>query len=199
MKISATILILAFLLVPLYALADFSGEYDPANWTVTLSGNPPGGGGSVDESNAPTSITIIGGDNGCTTGDHTCPTDYTITVPADGQISFDWDYTTTDSDGPSWDIFLIINGTVVTQLSDDNGSNSQSGSESVTVTTGDTFGFRVDCVDGMFGAATVVISNFNGPTTIPTLTEWGMIIFALIMSLTAYWFLRRDQVAVTIK
>jgi hypothetical protein len=36
--------------------AGFMGIYDVANWTTTLTGNPPGGAGSVDTSGAPNAV-----------------------------------------------------------------------------------------------------------------------------------------------
>jgi hypothetical protein len=179
------------------AKADFSGPYAPANWTTSLAGTPAGGGGSVDTSGAPASITLNGGDAGCSGGP--CTMQYTITVPGSGPLTFDWNYSTTDIDGPGFDLFLVINGAATTQLSNDAGANDQNGSESITVTAGDTIGFMLDCTDCEEGAATVSISNFNGPTastaptSIPTLSEWGMIILSSLLALGTVLVMRRQR------
>jgi PEP-CTERM motif len=142
-------------------LADFIGPYDVGNWTTTLTGSPPGGGGTIDTSGAPASIEIVGGDLGCSGGP--CNIDFTIAAIASGLASFDWAYETTDDDGPSFDQFgFLLNG-FFTQLSDDNGGISQSGSEAFAVSLADVFGFRFDCTDCGFGPALVTISNFDAP------------------------------------
>ena len=98
---------------PMSAWADFSGPYAPANWTTTLTGTPPGGGGSVDASGAPASITLNGGDSPCIT--MPCHLDYTIAAPGSGTLSFHWDYQTTDL-APDFDLFLVLNNGTAVQL-----------------------------------------------------------------------------------
>src|SRR5262245_18522750 len=143
------------------AQADFVGPYAVINWTTTLTGSPPGGGGTVDTSGAPASIEIVGGDLGC--DPQPCNLDFTIAAVASGLVSFDWNYETTDTDGPAFDLFgFLLNG-AFTQLSDDSGGISQSGSETFPVSLGDVFGFRLDCTDCAFGPAFATISNFSGP------------------------------------
>jgi hypothetical protein len=184
------------------ASADFSGYYDPANWTTTATGTPPAAGGSVDTTLAPASIVLNGGDNEVECAPNgTCLLDYTIQAPATGTLSFDWAYATTDSWGPAWDLFVLINGAAATQLSDSGGLATQSGSQSVTVNAGDVIGFRIDCTDCTSGPATVTISQFSGPlpaaaaeiTPVPTLSEWGMIVMAGLMALAAFVTLRRSN------
>ena len=152
---------------PLSAWADFSGPYAPANWTTTLTGTPPAGGGSVDASGAPAAITLNGGNVDCTSGTGTCLLDFTIAVPAAGTVSFDWAYQTTDSGGSFWDLFLVLDNGTALQLSDDAGADTQTGSYSFAVTAGQVVGFRLDCTDCTSGAATVTISNFSGPLAAP--------------------------------
>ncbi len=85
-------------------------------------------------------------------------TDFTVAVTADETVSFDWDYST--DDGAAFDQFgYLVNG-VYTQLTDSAGGNTQSGNATVTLVTGDVFGFRSSSEDGLFGASTTVISNF---------------------------------------
>ena len=139
---------------PMPAVAvGFSGDYDPTNWTTTLS---PLSDGSVDTTNAPNDITITGPNNG------QVPSfiNYTISAPSSGTVSFDWLYNTIDS--PGGDSFgYLING-VQTQLTDDQ-ATLPSGSSSISVVSGDIFGFYVASTDGDFGAGIATVSNFSGP------------------------------------
>jgi hypothetical protein len=86
-------------------------------------------------------------------------TDYTIAAVADGTLSFDWSYSTLEVD-PVFDPFLfLLNGN--TQLSDNDGGSTQSGSFSTSLLSGETFGFQIATSDNLFGAANVTISNFD--------------------------------------
>jgi hypothetical protein len=153
------------LAAPLPASADFIGAYDVANWTTTLNGNPPGGGGSVNTAGAPASIQLNGGNSGCVSGP--CTVDFTIASVGNGNVTFDWAYQTSDVDGPGFDLFgFLLNG-VFTQLSNNAGGNAQSGSALFAVLTGDVFGFRLACTDCILGPATTEISNFSAPVPEP--------------------------------
>jgi hypothetical protein len=135
----------------------FTGPYDPSQWTLT--NNPPQTGGSVNTSGAPSSVTIIGGDNGVKG-----LTTWTIIMPGSGLVSFDWSYVTTDSDGPFYDpAGFTVNG-AHTKLTDDDGANSQSGSWSgLGLNAGDQFSFWVYTLDGIYGPGSLTISNFQAP------------------------------------
>jgi hypothetical protein len=87
-------------------------------------------------------------------------------VPTTTTYTFNWNYTTTDPDGPELDPAYYVNNTLV-QLTNNFGSNSQSGSVSIPVTAGSTFGFAVVSADGLAGQATLTITNFNGFSNIP--------------------------------
>jgi len=143
------------------AASGFSGDYDPVNWTFTTDSD-----GFVITSQAPARIILQGGDNGSKLpGD----TDYTLTVACGGVISFDWIYQTTDEKA-EWDpAGYLVNGGF-TQLTIDDFELSfeppinQTGTTSVTVSTGDTFGYRVHTVDNLFGfAAFTHITNLQTP------------------------------------
>ena len=82
-------------------------------------------------------------------------------VSSGATVSFDWSYNTTDSDGPSYDPGFYINGSLVASLTDDNGSNSQSGSFSFDCIGGDAIGFAVNSTDGAYGEAFLTITNFT--------------------------------------
>jgi hypothetical protein len=85
-------------------------------------------------------------------------TNLTVPVTEGVTVSFDWDYTTTDI--PGFDSFgYLLNGTY-TQLTS-NAVGNQSGSDSVTLSAGDVFGFRVLSDDNFGGAGQVLISEFE--------------------------------------
>lgn len=150
-----TVLFLAVVALAQAGQVGFAGLYDPSLWSLS---NPVGG--SVNTGGAPTSVTIVGGNSG--TGGWTT---WTIAAPASGLVSFDWSYLTYDVDGPPFDpAGWMLNG-APTQLSDNSGGSSQSGSTSFSVATGDTFGFYVHSGDGLFGPGTITPSNFSAPDT----------------------------------
>ena len=100
---------------------------------------------------------LSSGDNGSGTMG---TTDFKITVPNLITFSFDWEYTSNNG-SPFWDVFgYFINGTF-TQLTDDNGLLSQSGTATVTVTAGQMFGFRMKTLDNLEDNAEVWITNFT--------------------------------------
>ena len=70
---------------------DFAGAYAPSSWTFTS--DPSLGDGSVDIEAAHAAITVIGSNNGeSTVFFDNVNTDYTIAAAHDGQVSFDWSY-----------------------------------------------------------------------------------------------------------
>lgn len=138
----------------------FGGEYDPSNWDLTNNNAD----GFVDTSNAPSSITLTGGDNG---SGFFGQTSYTSAAAGDGLVNFDWSYNTQDVDGPSFDPFgYVVNNSFV-QLTNDSGPNFQSDSASFNVTEGDIFGFAVQTDDNILGPASATISNFSAPKDVP--------------------------------
>lgn len=151
-----TVFILGFF-GPLNAFAfseGFQGDFDPANWTFFTETD-----GSVDTSGAPDFIELNGGDADADDGDFSTKTDFTIVIPEDGRVAFDWDYFT--EDGPFYDrAGFLINGVFV-ELTDRNGGTSQSGSASFDVKAGDVIGFRIDSTDDCCGRGSfTMIYNF---------------------------------------
>jgi len=154
----------------------FSGDYEPANWNFATDGD-----GTVDETNAPDSITLTGSDGGCgffndfgstqsasrvlnSPADHLtgifCGTFYEITIQCAGTVSFDWDYETFDD--PGFDPMGFLVNDDLTGLTDSS-ATIQSGSASVPVQAGDIFGFVIDSTDDFGGEATTEYSEFSGP------------------------------------
>lgn len=115
--------------------------------TYTLT-NSNGGDGYIVGS-AP-SFQLFGADNEVGSN----YTTYTTTASAAETVNFDWSYTTFDSDGSVWDpAGYLLNG-VYTQLStngDIGGQFDTSGTTSVNLLAGDTFGFYVYSADSVAG------------------------------------------------
>jgi hypothetical protein len=144
--------LLLALLLPINANANFSNDYAVVNWTQTLIGND-----IISTLGNPNSISLTS-DNSSTGGGDTL---FSITTTTNGKLSFNWDYSTSDSFGPRNDFFGYILNNVFTQLSNDAGANLQSGSIVLDVLMGDYFAFDANSLDGTGGAATTTISNFN--------------------------------------
>jgi len=174
------LIVLLIILNPVnVALADFSGPYDVSNWTQILNG------GSIDTTGAPASIIEISSNDGAGPDN----TDFTIAAVDSGTVTFNWSYTTTDVDGPSYDPFgWLLNGTF-TQVTNDGGLINQSGTVTFPVVAGDVFGFRAHATDSALGSASTTISNFSAPLlapdAIPSLSSWGIILLSLLLIITA--------------
>ena len=142
----ATILFTGTLILSTPTMADFSGPYDPANWTLTLSA---GSNGFVDTTGAPVFIELWGSDNN-TFSPQT--TDYTAVITCDGNVRFDWIYATFDEDGSSFDpAGYLING-AFTQVTADGSFAIQNGNVFLGgLDIGDVFGWRVLATDDQLG------------------------------------------------
>jgi hypothetical protein len=139
---------------PAQALTLFTGAYAPANWTQSIQGD-----GSINTSGAPNSISLSSADDEEIFGPSK-NTDFTIAAPNAGVVSFDWAFGTADA-ASYYDPFgYLLNGTF-TQLTNDGGSVTQSGSVAFAVLAGDVFGFRQNSSDSCCGRASSTISNFN--------------------------------------
>ncbi len=142
------------------AYADFVGDFSVEKWTIFTELN-----GSIDTTNAPSSIHFVGGYNDSPNDpDRPSSQDFIIAIPLSGVVMFDWDYETTDC--ARFDPFgYLVNGNF-TQLTVDtvgvcDFETIANGSESVVVNTGDIFGFRQHATDSQFGPGETVISKFS--------------------------------------
>lgn len=134
-------------------LDDFSGPYAPANWTFMNTGGSTDG--NVNTSGAPASITLTGGNSGSLTSG---TTNFTIAAVASGMLSFDWNYSSSDSS--SYDVGnFLLNGTP-TFLANNNGG---SGTFTIALNAGDVFGFQVFSQDNQLGPGVLTIANFSAP------------------------------------
>ncbi|MFN5626456.1 MAG: hypothetical protein ACK5DM_21070 [Planctomyces sp.] len=138
------------------SVINFTGPFDVANWTQAVTN---GGDGSFDLTNAPLNVTLFGSDNGF--APIASDTRFSITPTTGWFIGFDWQYSTADF-SPFWDpAGYSING-VFTQLSNDAGSQSQSGQvRNLLIVPGDVFAFEQRSPDSSFGRAQMTISSFS--------------------------------------
>ena len=138
------------------AVPGFLGPYDPINWTFSDGG----GNGMVMTNNAPESISLWGDDGGTA-----AIAQYTVPVPADGTIHFDWDYSTGDS--ALFDPFgYVLDGSFV-ELTDSGGANDQAGSAGVDVSQSQTFGFYAQAIDSLGPGGHAEITKFDAPHPVP--------------------------------
>jgi hypothetical protein len=149
------------------AIIGFQSDYAPANWTSSL------GGGSIDISNAPTSISLTSSAALDPVGGAASDNDFFITLTSSGNLLFDWSYLTDDLPA-SLDPFGYFLGTgldvtlfPIVQLTNNLGPAAQSGTVSIAVSAGQTFGFRQRSSDQAGDPATTTIFNFSGPGSAP--------------------------------
>ncbi|HMP01643.1 MAG TPA: PEP-CTERM sorting domain-containing protein [Gemmatales bacterium] len=175
---------LGLLAAPALASAQgFTGYFAPGNWTLT---NSPGGVGGSFVFNDP-DLTVIGG-NVSVAGF----TFFTITAPDDGEVSFNWGYTSTDSD--DWDqAGYVINGTPFFLAQNDSQVPFHDGLEIFNVNAGDEFGFYVETVDGAFGAGNFGVNNFTFTAApIPEPTSLALLGFVAAGG-AAGWLRRKNK------
>lgn len=136
------------------AANDFEGHFAIANWTLS---NTPGdvAGSFSTQPGPPIELLLVGGNSG--TGGST---DFSIEIPFDGRISFDWGYQSSDTG--QWDSGgFVLNGHYSVLAYNDTQVPFHEGARSVWVSAGDHFGFRVFTEDGSFGAGNLGVSHFR--------------------------------------
>jgi hypothetical protein len=105
----------------------------------------------------PGGFQIVGADNGVGS------TFAYLTGVADtnGPFTFNWTYITFDSDGPSFDRGGYFVGNVATQLSQDElpFGSSQSGTVTLNLSIGNSFGWYINSSDAAFGRASITITE----------------------------------------
>jgi hypothetical protein len=137
----------------------FTGIFSPNNWTKMFENTT--NGGSVTFSTDGNSVTLVSDDNlnGNAIDTKIC----SVKFPSNGLVTFNYNYKTTDVDGPFFDPFGYSYGIdgEFNQLTDNNGPNEQSGSCSIKVNKGQEFCFVQKCTDETLGPGTTIISNFK--------------------------------------
>lgn len=180
-------LLAALLLSSGMAHAAFTGAFDPANWNLS-----PGTGvvGTFNANGLSMSSGSALPDEGFASN-----TDVTIALPANGTVSFDWNYTgeaITSLSGPFFDPFFALTPAAF-QLTG-NSPSAQSGSYSFVAQAGQTVGFRIRTIDNLGLPATVRITNFSfdDGTVRPTPEPSAAALVGLALA-TAAWIGRRRQ------
>jgi len=130
----------------------FTGDLVITNWSQAIDPDP--GGGSIDTSNAPTSITMVSGNTGVLGAEASIY----ITITENQSVTVNWNYSSVDT-YPQYDVFSYILNGIYTQLTDIYGPLIQNGTFTLNLAVGDEFGFVMTTVDGIRGPATVVISG----------------------------------------
>jgi hypothetical protein len=135
----------------------FQGAYGPVNWTQTVNNS----NGFVNFLGAPSSVIITSGNNGSA---NSGTTNYAITVPCPGTITFNWSYTNIGFAADDFPMYRINNGTALL-FSGYNlvGSQTQSGTQSITVNAGDVVTLIANTVDNDPFACQITLSNFSAP------------------------------------
>ncbi len=165
------------------------------NSLITIGGEPLAPfNGSVDFSDAPDSLTLLGSnqsailtapglaefglscDNPSLPANllFLCSSSFTavfVTVPEALDISFSWNYKTTDSLGAAFDPFGFAIGNfpptdpqadgIFTELIDRNGPIEQSGTTLVELEADQVFGFQIGTADNQGGRSEAVIRDFR--------------------------------------
>ncbi|MGC2459306.1 MAG: IPTL-CTERM sorting domain-containing protein [Gallionellaceae bacterium] len=188
----------ALFCLPAYAApVGFNGYYDYSTWTKSSTFGDP----VVSSVDGPQqTLTIMEPNNGAGGG---APQEYDLShvVESSGTVSFDWSFDAT-VDPCCSGLNFYVNG-VLHNLIGGNfvapgnfSSTTGSGSFSIAVNAGDTITFGGFSEDGCCGASTNIISNFSAPTvatSIPTLSQWGMIMLSSLLAFGAVFALRRQR------
>jgi hypothetical protein len=143
----------------------FIAGYDLSNWTLTNT-NADGSAATPDLG---VTLVLTGGNNGSGTPGMT---DFVINAPAAGLVQFSWSYMSLDATTPVCGPFAnlicddggyLLNG-VYTELADDTTwMTTGSGTASFSVTSGESFGFRVNTADNTGEPGILSITDFSAP------------------------------------
>ena len=135
----------------------FGGYYAPVNWTQTVSNS----NGFVNFLGAPTQVIITSGNNASS---NSGTTNYSITMPCPGTITFNWSYTNIGFAADDFPMYKINNGTALLfngySLI---GAQTQTGTQSITVNAGDVLTLIANTVDNDPFACQITITNFSSP------------------------------------
>jgi MYXO-CTERM domain-containing protein len=169
-----------------------AGVCTSANASWTLS-NDNGGDGSL--LGAYPAFTLTGSNNGdpATDGfDNT--TFYTQTFSAATTVTFSWQYASADTGSTAYDPAGWVLNDVETQLSlNGDPGMASSGTWTVSVNAGDTFGFYVFSVDSLFGAGTLAINEDLPPPPPPPPIPEPQEAVLLMAGLAALFALARQR------
>jgi len=138
---------------------DFTGEFDPANWTQIDVVSPQ----VVDHTT--TDLTLTGANNPAFEGEDSY-TDICITVPCDGRIIFDWTANMLNAVGNSPcgafnrdEPAYLINGVETILVSDPSMGATETGTERICLAAGDEFCFRINSMN-LSCRGQLIVDNF---------------------------------------
>ncbi|MGY6588137.1 MAG: carboxypeptidase-like regulatory domain-containing protein [Wenzhouxiangella sp.] len=132
----------------------FEGDFDIDNWT--FENDPEDVNGSFSTvAGPPVELYILGGDDGA--GGNA---DLWIEIPANGTITFDWGYQSSDT-GEFDSGGYVVNGNYTVLAFNNTQVPFFDESATVEVSAGDIFAFRVQTDDGLFGAGELGVTNFQ--------------------------------------
>ncbi len=156
------------------ASADFSGDFDPSNWSSTFNGGMATNDGST--------LVITGPDDGVQ-----AEFEYSVAIQTDGAISFDWEYTNLLGDYGSYDYAgFLVDGAftllATNQDAIDNGGTAFGSIDNLELNAGQTFTFAIASADGLFGAGQLTVTNFN---VVPEPSALGLLAAGTIGGLLA--------------
>jgi hypothetical protein len=152
----------AFAAQPKGGINNFTGDFAIGNWTLVNDPTTVGGSFSFDDTPIFAELYLTGGDSGV--GGFT---DFEITIPEDGTISFRWGFESVDFD--CWDEGgYAVNGVYTRLACNDDGVSFFDGTATIAVAENDVFAFRVITDDGAFGPGVLGITEFDFvPAVIP--------------------------------
>jgi hypothetical protein len=143
---------------PVYGFLEF---FDVSTWTTVHSPNDMG---SVNVSNAPTSISILSSNTNAG-GSPASYIDYCHAMNGNGTLNFNWSFSSASSPQSDYPE-IILNGTSSSLQNFTYGSGgpaNQSGVASIPVLINQNFCFRMNTTNNQGGAATLTISNIRFP------------------------------------
>ena len=140
---------------PAQAATNFSGDMALPTWSTTNFG---AGDGSVNVSPSEV-ITLTSSNNG-----HSGQTEFSHFISDyTGSLSFDWSYSSADNDSmydPAY-YFQNIGGISNLVYLENSGALSSSGTATLNLVRGDTFGWGIASLDGCCGAGQLSINNVS--------------------------------------
>ena len=135
----------------------FAGHYAPVNWTQSVTNS----NGFVNFLGAPTSVLMTSGNNASS---NSGTTNYAITIPCPGTMTFNWSYTNVGFAADDFPMYKVNNGTPLLFTGYNLlGAQTQSGTQSITVNAGDVVTLIANTVDNDPFACQITISNFSAP------------------------------------
>lgn len=143
------------------ALAQFSGDYAPANWTTSHVPDASADTGTVDINLG--SITLNGSNSSPLNEGPFSRLEFTFVPVAAVKVWFTWSYVSNDA-SPFSDpagYRLGAGDAALVQLTDNDGDAAQGSTVLFEAAAGQPFGFYVGSIDNFGGNATLTISNFS--------------------------------------